>query len=65
MSTTLKSLMSKNWMKKVPFKLKIMGKYFLSNKDDHPILSKHEEKIIVALAADYVTLVTLPSPMHK
>ena len=33
-----------------------MGKYLLSNKDDHPILLRHEEKIIVAIAADYGNL---------
>ncbi|CEG28637.1 polysaccharide pyruvyl transferase family protein [Bacillus sp. B-jedd] len=42
--------------KKIPFKLKIISKYFLSNKDFYPIISKVEDKIFVAIAADYGNL---------
>ncbi|WP_158587443.1 polysaccharide pyruvyl transferase family protein [Neobacillus notoginsengisoli] len=41
---------------KIPFKLKIMSKYFLSDKDFYPSVAEEEEKIFVAIAADYGNL---------
>lgn len=56
MSNSFKVLMTNKFVQKVPFHLKIMCKYLLSNKGTDPVISKHEDKIIVAVAADYGNL---------